>query len=249
MKEELENIPFGLGVKNPYSAYFVGDSYLNTLNEIGVLVCNVTFDSSCRNNWHIHNASKDGGQILIVTYGRGYYQEEGMDAIELLPGDFVYIKPGIKHWHGAAKDSVFSHIAIEVPGENLSTTWLEEVSNNDYLKANEIHKNIKVIQTAGRDQLNEIAPEFARLNDDILFGEVWSRTSYLDLKKRSILTIISLTSMGVLDSSLKYHVANAKKNGVSKNELIESLTHIAMYVGWPKIWAVLRYVKEIYLED
>jgi len=249
MKEELEKIPFGLGVKNPYGKYFIGDSYLNTLNESGVLVCNVTFDKGCRNNWHIHNASKDGGQILIVTYGRGYYQEEGMEAIELLPGDFVYIKPGIKHWHGAAKDSVFSHIAIEVPGENLSTTWLEEVNDTDYLKVNEIHKNVKVIQTVGHDQLNDLAPEFARLNDDILFGEVWSRTSYLDLKKRSILTIISLTSMGVLDSSLKYHVANAKKNGVSKNELTESLTHIAMYVGWPKIWAVLRYVKEIYLED
>ena len=245
-KEELNTVPFGLGTINPYNKYFTGTSYLNILNETGVLVCNVTFEKGCRNYWHIHNATKNGGQLLLVTYGRGYYQEEGKDPIELLPGDSVYIKPGIKHWHGASIDSIFSHIAIEISGENSSTTWCEEVNENDYKKVNEYHKENKVVQTAGRQQLNDIAPEFARLNDDVLFGEVWSRTSYLDLKKRSILTIVSLTSQGITDSSLKYHVENAKKNGVSENELCESLTHIAMYVGWPKIWAVLRYVKEVY---
>ena len=245
-KEELEHVPFGLGIINPYNKYFTGTSYLNFLNKIGVGVCNVTFEPGCRNYWHIHNSKNDGGQFLIATYGRGYYQEEGSDAIELLPGDYVYIKPGVKHWHGAAKDSVFSHIAIEVPGEDTSTTWCEEVKDDIYLKANENHKQTKVIQTAGRNQLSELAPEFARLNDDILFGEVWSRTSYLDLKKRAILTVVALTSTGITDSSLKYHIKNAKKNGVSSNELCESLTHIAMYVGWPKIWAALRYVKEIY---
>jgi alkylhydroperoxidase/carboxymuconolactone decarboxylase family protein YurZ/quercetin dioxygenase-like cupin family protein len=245
-KEELEKVPFGLGIVNPYNKYFTGTSYLNFLNQAGVNVCNVTFEPGCRNYWHIHNAKKDGGQFLLATYGRGYYQEEGKEAIELLPGDYVYIKPNVKHWHGAAKDSVFSHIAIEVPGSDCSTTWCEMVSDEDYLKANEIHKNEKVIQTAGRDALNNLAPEFARLNDDILFGEVWSRTSYLDLKKRSILTVVALVSTGITDSSLKYHITNARRNGVSSNELCESLTHIAMYVGWPKIWAALRYVKEIY---
>ena len=247
-KEELEKVPFGLGIVNPYNKYFTGISYLNFLNEVGVGVCNVTFEPACRNFWHIHEAKKDGGQLLIVTYGRGYYQEEGKEAVELLPGDSIYIKPGVKHWHGAANDCCFSHIAIEVPGEGLSTTWLEEVNEEIYLKANKIHKDNKVIQTAGKEQLNDIAPEFARLNDDILFGEVWSRTSYLDLKKRSILTVVALTSTGITDSSLKYHIINAKKNGVSVNELTESLTHIAMYVGWPKIWAALRYVKEIYVD-
>ncbi len=245
-KEELEKVPFGLDIVNPYNKYFTGTSYLKFLNQAGVNVCNVTFEPGCRNYWHIHNAKKDGGQFLLATYGRGYYQEEGKEAIELLPGDYVYIKPNVKHWHGAAKDSVFSHIAIEVPGSDCSTTWCEMVSDEDYLKANEIHKNEKVIQTAGRDALNNLAPEFARLNDDILFGEVWSRTSYLDLKKRSILTVVALTSTGITDSSLKYHITNARRNGVSSNELCESLTHIAMYVGWPKIWAALRYVKEIY---
>ena len=166
----------------------------------------------------------------------------------MTPGTVVNIPAGIKHWHGAAKDSVFSHIAIEVPGVDTNTDWLEEVDQETYLKANRVHKEKPVIQTAGRDTLNEIAPEFARLNDDILFGEVWSRGSYLDLKRRSILTVIALTSTGITDSSLKYHITNAKKNGVSSNELCESLTHIAMYVGWPKIWAALKYVKEIYID-
>ncbi|MBR1581861.1 MAG: carboxymuconolactone decarboxylase family protein [Bacilli bacterium] len=138
---------------------------------------------------------------------------------------------------------------MEVPGENSSTEWLEEVSEEEYLEVNKFHKQNKIIQTAGRDQLNEIAPEFAKLNDDILFGEIWSRASYLSIKQRCILTIVALTSTGIVDSSLKYHIQNAKNNGVSINELSESLTHIAMYVGWPKIWAAFRYIKEIYTEE
>lgn len=245
-KEELETVPFGLGEENPFGKYFTGKSYLNILHQEGVLVANVTFEKGTRNHWHIHNASKNGGQFLLATYGRGYYQEEGKPAIELLPGDSVFIAPGVKHWHGASNDSVFAHIAIEVPGENTSTTWCEEVSEEDYKAANEIHQQKKIVQTTGRDQLTGLADEFAHLNDDILFGEVWSRTSYLDLKRRCILTVVALTSTGVLDSSLQYHIMNAKKNGVSENELTESLTHIAMYVGWPKIWAALKYIKEVY---
>lgn len=248
-KEELLSVPFGLGNENPYGKYFTGTSYLNVLHTDGVLVCNVTFEKGCRNFYHVHKASKNGGQILIATYGRGYYKEENKDPIELLPGDFIYIKPGVKHWHGASKDSVFCHIAIEVPGENSTTEWLEEVSEEEYLEVNKFHKQNKIIQTAGRDQLNEIAPEFAKLNDDVLFGEIWSRTSYLSIKQRCILTIVALTSTGIVDSSLKYHIQNAKNNGVSINELSESLTHIAMYVGWPKIWAAFRYIKEIYIEE
>ena len=248
-EDQLKNVPFGLGEVNPYGKYFTGTSYLNILNASGVTVANVVFEPSCRNFWHVHESSKEGGQFLLATYGRGYYQEEGKEAIELLPGDSVFIAPGVKHWHGAAEDEVFAHIAIEVPGKDASTTWIGAVSKEDYAKANAVHKNVAVVQTAGRDQLGGFADEFARLNDDVLFGEVWSRTSYLDLKKRSVLTVIALTAQGVVDSSLKYHVANARKNGVGKNELCESLTHVAMYVGWPKVWAALRYVKEIYLEE
>jgi quercetin dioxygenase-like cupin family protein len=100
----------------------------------GVVTANVTFEPGCINNWHIHKADKNGGQILLITGGRGWYQEEGKKARELHAGDVVYIPSGIKHWHGAAKDSWFVHIAVEIPGENASTEWHEPVDINDYNK-------------------------------------------------------------------------------------------------------------------
>lgn len=100
--------------------------------------------------------------------------------------------------------------------------------------------------TAGRDSLGNFAPEFARLNDDILFGEVWAREDKLSLKERSIITVTALISSGILDSSLEFHLKNAKNNGVSKEEISEIITHIAFYIGWPKAWAAFRYAKEIW---
>ena len=123
---------FGLGEKNTaYDKYFVGQSYLKPLTSDGVSSANVTFEPGCRNNWHIHHK---GGQILLVTSGRGYYQEWGKPAQELKAGDVINIPPEVKHWHGAAKDSWFSHIAISVPVERATTELLEEVNNEEYYK-------------------------------------------------------------------------------------------------------------------
>lgn len=102
--------------------------------------------------------------------------------------------------------------------------------------------------TAGRDQLGEFAPKFAQLNDDVLFGEVWSREDLLSARDRSIVTVTALMASGVLDSSLKFHIANAKKHRVTKTEMSEILTHAAFYAGWPKAWAAFNYAKEIYGE-
>ncbi len=128
---------FALGNKNDaYAKYFIGQSYLNPLTLEQVPLFNVTFEPGCRNNWHIHHSGRDGkgGQILIVTDGRGYYQEWGKPARELKKGDVVNIPAGVKHWHGAAKDSWFSHIAVEVPSEGATNEWLEKVSAEDYNK-------------------------------------------------------------------------------------------------------------------
>lgn len=123
---------FGLGEENnAYAKYFTGKSYLKPLTKEEVSSFNVTFEPSCRNNWHIHHK---GGQILLVTEGRGYYQEWGKPAQELKAGDVINIPSEVKHWHGAAKNSWFSHIAISVPAEGGSTEWLEEVSDREYLK-------------------------------------------------------------------------------------------------------------------
>jgi len=123
---------FGLGEENTaYAKYFIGQSYLKPLTTEGVNSANVTFEPKCRNNWHIHHK---GGQILLVTSGRGYYQEWGKPAQELKAGDVVNIPAGVKHWHGAAHDSWFTHIAIAVPAEGATTEWLEEVSDKEYNK-------------------------------------------------------------------------------------------------------------------
>ena len=124
--------PFGLGEDNAaYARYFTGSSYLQPLTEGQLHSSNVTFEPGCRNHWHIHH---QGGQVLYATQGRGYYQEWGKEAQELLPGDVVSIPPGVKHWHGAAPDSWFSHIAIAVPAEGASSEWLEPVDDEHYAK-------------------------------------------------------------------------------------------------------------------
>lgn len=126
---DKENI-FGQGIENKdYKQYFIGNSFLNPLAKTeNMSLANVTFEPGCRNNWHIHKATKGGGQILICTAGSGWYEEEGKEPVSLTPGMVITIKPNIKHWHGAKKDSWFSHIAIEVPGENTKTIWLEKVT-------------------------------------------------------------------------------------------------------------------------
>lgn len=124
---------FGTGEFNAqYEKYFVGKSYLKLLNIKGISIANVTFEPGCRNNWHIHNSKSGGGQILLCTDGYGWYQEFGKKAIELKPGDVVYIAPGIKHWHGAKSDSWFTHVAIEIPGVETENVWLEPVSDEEY---------------------------------------------------------------------------------------------------------------------
>jgi quercetin dioxygenase-like cupin family protein len=131
MAKDFEQI-FERGVENPLGQYFKGQSYLATLNEEGLTVYNVTFEPGCINNWHIHHASTGGGQMLIVTAGKGWYQAWGEPAVELVPGKVVFIAPGVKHWHGAAKDSWLEHVTFEVPGTDTSNEWLEPVDQEAY---------------------------------------------------------------------------------------------------------------------
>lgn len=132
------SIFFPIGQDNSaYEQYFVGQSYLAPISDGAFPIFNVTFDPGCRNHWHNHRATKGGGQVLICVGGEGYYQEWGKDAVKLQPGDTVTIPANTKHWHGASKDSWFSHLAFEIPGENTSTEWNDPVSEEDYLKAQE----------------------------------------------------------------------------------------------------------------
>lgn len=137
-KDEFEkhNV-FGTGTPNTaYAKYFIGESYLNPLTkpEDGLHLLNVTFEPGCRNNWHIHHAKSGGGQLLICTAGEGWYQEDGKEPVSLTPGKVIVIPAEVKHWHGAKKDSWFSHIATEMPGEECSNEWCEPVTDEEYNK-------------------------------------------------------------------------------------------------------------------
>ena len=134
-KDAYQNsIFFPIGQENPYGQFFVGQSYLAPVSTRQVPVFNVTFEPGCRNNWHIHRAVSGGGQLLLCVGGRGWYQEWGKEPVEMTPGTVVNIPANVKHWHGAAADSWFSHLAIEVAGEQASNEWLEPVSEEDYNK-------------------------------------------------------------------------------------------------------------------
>ncbi len=132
-KDKYQNsIFFPIGTPNPYGQFFVGQSYLAPVSQQQVSVFNVTFEPGCRNNWHVHHAKSGGGQVLICVGGRGYYQAWGEAPVEMTPGTVVNIPAGVKHWHGAAPDSWFSHLAIEAAGEETGTEWLEAVDAEAY---------------------------------------------------------------------------------------------------------------------
>lgn len=127
-KDRYQNtIFFPIGEPNPYGEFFEGQSYLAPVTTEQIPVFNVTFEPGCKNHWHIHHASKGGGQMLICVGGRGYYQEWGKEPVEMTPGTVINIPANVKHWHGAADDSWFSHLAIEIAGEETSTEWCEKV--------------------------------------------------------------------------------------------------------------------------
>lgn len=133
--EEKNLSVFPIGEKNEaFAQYFIGQSYLAALTTQQVPTFNVTFEPGCRNNWHIHHAKEGGGQMLICVAGKGWYQEWGKEARVLKPGDVVNIPEGVKHWHGAASDSWFQHLAIEVPGVGGTTEWCEPVGDEEYNK-------------------------------------------------------------------------------------------------------------------
>ncbi len=161
---------FGTGTENEmFAAYFTGNSYLKLLvkpGETPLFLANVTFEPGCRNHWHIHQAKSGGGQMLLCTAGEGWYQEEGKKAVELHEGSFVSIPAGVKHWHGAKSDSWFSHISIEVPGEEVKNEWLDPVSDQSYssLKEKKRHSPVSYGIPKSRSMTKK---QFSKLN---MFG-------------------------------------------------------------------------------
>lgn len=161
---------FGLGEENAaYAKYFIGKSYLNPLtdpNKTSLFIANVTFEPACRNNWHIHHAKSGGGQILICVDGEGWYQEEGKEAVSLKPGMVITIPANVKHWHGAKKDSWFSHLAIEVPGEETSNEWCEPVTDEEYNRLSNSTLSINVGKGDGKSYVARSWEKYNKMSED-----------------------------------------------------------------------------------
>lgn len=229
--------------------FFVGEAQLAMHTDTPACsVGEVAFTAGCRNNWHTHPVA----QILVVTAGRGLYQEEGQPARLLLPGQVVYTGSGVNHWHGACPETAMTHLAITLKDEaGQQVVWGKEVSQEVYTQAaQEASKAWRQQhdpqQTAGQQQLGGFAPQFAELNDEVLFGKVWSRTDLLSARDRSLVTVISLIAQGITDNSLKYHLQTARANGITAVEISEAITHVAFYAGWPKAWAAFNLAKEVW---
>lgn len=223
--------PQGEKLPEQFSQYFIGQAYLAPLTQntaLNVPVSNVTFEPGCRNNWHSHT----GGQLLVCTAGRGYYQEKGQPARELLPGDVVEIAPDVVHWHGAAPDSWFSHLAIECNPQTNKNTWLEAVDDEQYRAA-----TAKPAPTACRSEAASIDrqfdPELAEIFDHFAFDEVQQYGS-LDRKTRILVTMAStIAQHTVQEYERMLHAAWA--NGVTPVEIKEVLYQAVPYVGIAKV--------------
>jgi 4-carboxymuconolactone decarboxylase len=213
----------------------------------------VSFEAGARSAWHTHPR----GQILIVTEGVGRVQRWGAPVDEIRPGDVVRIPPGTKHWHGASSIRAMTHIAIVEHQGGRTTVWMEKVSDEQYgapVRAPERRTApprsppVDSAQPSRAQQLmGDIAPKLAQLTDSVLFGDVWARPG-LSRRDRSLVTVSALIAMNRPDQ-LRSHLALARENGVTRDELVEAITHLAFYAGWPSAVTAAGVAKEALPEN
>ena len=198
----------------------------------------VSFEAGARTAWHTHAR----GQVLIVTEGVGRVQRWGEPAEEIRPGDVVRIPPGVKHWHGAAPTTTMTHIAIVEHLDGRSTDWMEKVSDAQYGASPNVAGDTARPSRA-QQLMGDIAPKLAQLTDSVLFGDVWARPG-LSRRDRSLVTVSALIAMNRADQ-LRSHLALARENGVTRDELIEAITHLAFYAGWPSAVTAIAVTREV----
>ena len=236
--------PTGNELPEQFSQYFIGQAYLASLTKdsrLNAPLSNVTFEPGCRNNWHSHT----GGQLLIVTAGRGYYQEQGQAARELHPGDIVEIAPDVIHWHGAAPDSWFSHLALECNPQMNRTTWLDPVDDEQYRSAVEMPNSVtlRLTESAVRNhdswfpgyvsQTKQTDPELIEVFDNFAFDEILSHGD-LDTKTRIMVTMASTIAQHTV-GEYRMMLRAGLANGMSPVEIKEVLYHAVPYVGIAKV--------------
>lgn len=260
MKEEIpkiSNFPVGDKLPEIYSKYFIGQAYLAPLTkniDLNCPIANVTFEPGCRNNWHSHT----GGQILVVIAGKGYYQAKGEPARLLLPGDVVEIPTNVIHWHGAAPDSWFSHLAIETNPQNNQNTWLEDVDDEQYKKAtvasgnkeinitNAAIKNHEELWPGYQSKAKQTDPELIEIFDNFAFDEVINYGN-IDTKTRVMMIMGSTIAQGTV-TEYKMFVNAALNVGVTPIEIKEILYQSVAYVGVAKVIDFIYAANEILKE-
>lgn len=238
-----ENNVFGMGKPNEtFAQYFTGESFLNPLTnpqETAVFLANVTFEPGCRNNWHIHHAKSGGGQLLICTAGEGWYQEENKSPVSLTAGTVITIPAEVKHWHGAKKDSWFSHIAVEVPGTDTSNEWCEPVNDEEYNNLGTNKMNKKLVAYFSASGVTKAAAErLAKAAGADLF-EIKPAVPY---------------TRADLDWTNKKSRSSVEMNDqTSRPEIAETLSHMENYdtvfIGFPIWWYVAPTIINTFVES
>ena len=203
----------------------------------------VTFAPGARTNWHTHPL----GQTLIVTAGVGWVQKWGGPTQEIRPGDVVRIQPNQKHWHGASANAAMTHIAVtEQLPDGKRTEWMEKVSDAQYTAPPRATPNAVSNQQPRPSQraIGDFSPKLAQITDDVLYGDVWERPQ-LSKRDRSLATVAALIAMNRPDQ-LRSHFARARDNGLTQEELIETITHMAFYAGWPNAVTAIAVAREVF---
>lgn len=203
----------------------------------------VHFEAGSRTHWHAHPL----GQNLIVTAGVGRVQYWGGPIQEIKQGDVVRIPPNVKHWHGASPSAAMSHIAIAEQLDGKVVQWMEKVEDAQYdppAQLKPVSTDTAQTRTRAQQLVGDIAPKLAELTDDVLFGDVWARPQ-LSRRDRSLVTVSALISMNRPDQ-LRPHLVLAKQNGVTEEELSETITHLAFYAGWPSAMSAAGVAKEVF---
>lgn len=202
----------------------------------------VRFEAGARTAWHTHPL----GQILIVTTGTGRVQRWGDPVQEIRQGDVVWIPPGQKHWHGAAPDSPMTHIAITEHLDGKTVEWMEKVSDEQYGAplGGQAASSAAPRPRPSQRAIGDFAPKLAQITDDVLYGDIWERPE-LSKRDRSLVTVAALIALNRPDQ-LRSHLRIARQNGLTQEELIETITHLAFYTGWPNAVTAIGVAKEVF---
>jgi 4-carboxymuconolactone decarboxylase len=202
----------------------------------------VIFEPGARTAWHSHPL----GQTLIVTAGRGWVQQWGGQVEEIRQGDVVWIPPNQKHWHGATVSASMTHIAIQENLDGKTVEWMEKVSDEQYENFQPTSGGVMGTKepSAAQKLIGDFDPKLAELTDNVLFGDVWERPG-LSKRDRSLITVAALVALN-RPEQLRHHLQRARENGVTKDEVVEVITHLAFYAGWPNAMNAIVVAREVY---